>query len=146
MLSKEELDKALEMHTMSSFQKDFIKQIHHFNQDGGYFKWIQNYWVDKYKDVVTEVEFDDELCKLISDGYVISTTKKEIFNYKWVTSTYLTIDYEKISDPKLELIFHLKKLKDYIDNLNTSDNKKNSLYWQISKFFNEARFTTNELD
>ena len=121
-------------HNLTAFQVEFLTKIEYFTNKKGSFILYNDYWKDKYKEIVDSETFDKEIEDLLIKGIINKTTKKEIFNYKWVTKSILKINYSVLYYEDYDKL--IKHYKDIMEKQKKQGQYKNvEITESIIKYF-----------
>ena len=83
-----------DLEKLSLFQRAILKDIHYYNRYKGEYKFIKDYTIEKYKEVINAGDLINEINELIENEVINVKSKKSIYNGKFVTYKKMTINYD----------------------------------------------------
>ena len=87
---------------LSDFKSLFLCDVFYFEHFKGGYTLIKTFLNDKFKEYGDEEALMAEIDELVEKKYIFKTVKKAIFNSKFVTNTYLSLNKQIASPEKLK--------------------------------------------
>lgn len=97
--------KLNDYNVLTDVQTLILTDIFYFENFKGGYKYIKKFVFEKYKSYCTEKQIDVQINDLLKN-FIIKKTKREIFNGKFITTTYFTLEDFLSSPEKVEEYFN----------------------------------------
>jgi hypothetical protein len=102
-----------ELGHINDFKSLFLTDVFYFEHFKGGYTLIKSVLNDKYKEYGDEDELMAEIDELLEQNYIFKTTKKAIFQSKFITNTYLSLNKQ---------IASVEAIKEYVKQFENNEN------------------------